>query len=1031
MQNVLSKNHREEMPSFGGNAISMKNREKKVKLFSVLSYIGVVFLFAAVLAAAFSEAYKGAAITAAAVIAAGLLFMLKYVFSYYSEKLGSINKFVSKIHGYAEIRYDKKTDEAHISKNFTDITGIETPDNIIDGTDYKKLVCELISCPDDAGADIYMSSRPETWFRVNTVDTEECEFTTISDVSDYVSCKNIIKSLKYYDSDTGLLCRDAFMTKVRTTAVSDYGTIGLVTILVSGIDKVISFNGTAAGDKVLSKVAAALKRYENPHNVFAGRTATNEFCLLLTDIYDEGCKKYADKFLASAEEALGEEGSGYVRIYCGYAVFNGEEHNAEEMLSSADYAAYDAKSSASGTPVIFNNESYSLMAFDFQKVQVFNTVVGENRIRYNFQPIVDAATGEIFAYEALMRPEEINGIKLSPLETISIAEKQGMTAEIERLTFTNTVSFLSENQDFFRNKKLFINSIPNCLLSEQEYDRIFGEYSGIFDKLVVEVTEGCQISQENIDILRRRYKEKRAQLALDDYGTGYANESSLISIKPDYIKIDRSLISGIDSDSRKQHLVGNMISFAKKHGIKVLGEGVETRDELENLITLGVDLIQGYYTSKPNAVLLLDIPADIKSEIVDINIKNVGYARKIFVLSNSDPIDAVALAVKGYTDIEVKTSPVYIKGDPSRAVNVRIRCEDGYNGTININNVNLDGLDSPVLTLGSGCEVMLNTEGSCYFSYEGIRVPESSRFILTGNGSLNIDAAGNNGVIIGGGCQQDFGKLLLNMDGDLNITSKGDSIVGIGGGVGGDNSGIEIVSGEISANLRGASVVGIGSISGNSPIKICDSKIGFESSGQSVIAIGSKNGNISVECSNAEITADCAGDNCCVIGTLENGSGTVSMQDGKYDLTIHAKNSVAIGAMNGKTDVSVNYGYYRLACEGNTAVGIGDAFGSETTTIINGIFNIHIAAGNQVPLGTKSGKTVIHSGNIFTDSHEEIHAVSPFGDPLEKHTIELDGEASGKFRRSVVYGGSEYIYSADAASGENEVTVYLPVGYKL
>ena len=1003
----------------------MKDKKKFSDLYIVLVYAGIAALVLCVLLAALLEAYRSAVFTIAIVIGILEAVLLLRIQSAASDRINGINELLSTMKDYAEIRYNKKRDEAYISANFTEVTGFEAPSEIIDEADYQKLMTELIACPSDAGKDIYMSQKPETWFKIRTFDTPKCEFTMFTDVSEFVACKNIIKSLKYYDSATGLLCREAFISKVRSVADTDYGTIGLVTLLISGIDRVISFNGAAAGDKVVAKVASSIKKYENPHNIFAGRTASNEFCVLLTDIYDEACKKYADKLLASAIEARSTVDSGYTRIYCGYAVFKGDENDAGNMLAASDFAAYDAKSSASAAPVVFNKESYTTSANDFKKIQVFNTVIDENRIHYNFQPIVDAGTGEIFGYEALMRPEEINGIKLSPLEAISIAEKQGRTAEIERLTFSNTVEFLSENQDFFRSKKLFINSIPNCMLSDSEYNKIFEEYSVVFDKLIVEITEGCQISSEHIELLQTRYKDKRAQIALDDYGSGYANESSLISIKPDYIKIDRSIIMGIDSDSSKQNLVTNMINFARNHGIKVLGEGVETRAELETVITLGVDLIQGYYTSKPNAVLLLDIPTDIKDEILDINIKNVGYARKTYTISDSVPVDIITLAVKGYTELLVQASPVFIKGDSSRSVKMRIRCEDGYNGTINITDVNMDGFDSPVLTLGNNCEVMLNTEGNCCFLYEGIRVPESSRFILTGNGNLNIDAGGNNNVIIGGSCLQDFGKLLLNMDGDLNITSKGDSIVAIGGGSGGKDSGIDIVNGEISANLRGAAVVGIGAISGSIDIKISDARINFESSGQNVVAIGSKNGRVSIEC-NGEITADCSGDNCCGIGTLENGSGTVSLLDGNYDLAIHAKNSVAIGAMNGKTDISINYGQYRLSCEGNTAVGIGDLYGSETITIVNGIFNVHISSGNELPIGTKDGKTVIHSGNIFTDSTEEIHAVNPYGDPVEKRRI----ETSKSFRQPIVYGGSEYTYSADPAKGEDFVTVYLPVGYK-
>jgi EAL domain-containing protein (putative c-di-GMP-specific phosphodiesterase class I) len=95
----------------------------------------------------------------------------------------------------------------------------------------------------------------------------------------------------------------------------------------------------------------------------------------------------------------------------------------------------------------------------------------------------------------------------------------------------------------------------------------------LFEKAVIEITEGSDILEEAVELLNKRYTANRAEIALDDYGTGYSNESNLIKIQPHYIKIDRSLITNINTDMQKQHLVSNMINFATQHGIKVLAEG--------------------------------------------------------------------------------------------------------------------------------------------------------------------------------------------------------------------------------------------------------------------------------------------------------------------------------------------------------------------------------------------------------------------------------------------------------------------------
>ncbi|MBP1549294.1 MAG: EAL domain-containing protein, partial [Oscillospiraceae bacterium] len=575
----------------------MREEKKRIKMLKILSFAGVGVLLALVVAAAFLETFGSVVITVSVLLAIGLVIILRNIFTTFDKKSESMDEIINRISGYAEVKYNKNDETAYISAKFTPITGIEVASEVVDDVEYKRIMTELVSSPSDAGSDIYMAARPESWVRIATFENDYYEFTMISDVSEYVSCRNIIKSLKYYDSDTGLLCRDAFIAKVRSVTDNNRGTIGLISIIISGVDKVSSFKGTSAADRVIIKAASQIKRFENPHNAFAGRTSTNEFCLLLTDTYDEGCQKYANKLHRSLTEALGDmDNSEYTHVYCGFALFNDRDSDAGDMMASSEYAAFEAKTSGANVPVAFDPASYMMRSQDFEKIQVFNIITAENRIDYHFQPIVDAKTGEIFGYEALMRPREINSVVLNPIETINIAKEQNMLDKIEYLTLSNLFAYLSEHVNQFIGKRLFINTIPNCFISDDEYNKLFEKYSHIFDKVVIEITEGSQITPDSVELMRKRYSSKHALFAIDDYGSGYANESTLLSIQPDIIKIDRSIVSGIDTDSQKQHLISNMINFARRHGIRTLTEGIETKGELETVITLGIDYVQGYYT---------------------------------------------------------------------------------------------------------------------------------------------------------------------------------------------------------------------------------------------------------------------------------------------------------------------------------------------------------------------------------------------------------------------------------------------------
>lgn len=652
------------------------------------------------------------------------------------------------------------------------------------------------------------------------------------------------------------------------------------------------------------------------------------------------------------------------------------------MIAAAEYAAFEAKTSGTFSPVRFDSAKYAMRAQDFEKIQVFNVVTAENRIDYHFQPIVDARTGEIFGYEALMRPREINGIRLNPIETINIAKEQNMLDRIEYLTLRNLFAYLSENAALFNGKRLFINTIPNCFISDKDYDELFGQYSHIFEKIVIEITEGSQITPDSVELMRKRYSSKHALFALDDYGSGYANESTLLSIQPDIIKIDRSIITDIDTDSQKRHLVSNMINFAKRHGIRTLTEGIETRGELETVISLGIDYVQGYYTGRPAPIVLPDIAPDTKNELLDINLKNASYKKKVFIAENDNALDLENLAVQGYTDVILGSPIVNLKGMPSRSVTMRLICEDGYKGVLKINNTNIFGLEGPVLTLGKNCDVTLEMIGENTFSYEGIRVPETSSFTLKGDGKLRIDVSSDDGTVLGGNYFQDYGKIRLEHTGKLDIYVETSNIVGIGGSVGTENSLIEIISGKLSTELRGVNIIAIGSVSGIADINISGGDIFLENAGRSVVGIGSISGTANVTAT-TDISNTCSGNRCCAIGTLDGGNGSAILENARFALTVNAKEAAAVGAVGGNVDVTLNNGEYIIRCEGNDVTGVGDRTGSGNVSINGGNMKLYTAASMELGIGTNGGKAVISQLDVVYDGRGKINATAPDGSPLD------------------------------------------------
>lgn len=210
-----------------------------------------------------------------------------------------------------------------------------------------------------------------------------------------------------------------------------------------------------------------------------------------------------------------------------------------------------------------------------------------------FQPIVDLESGEVVIYEALTRFS--CGHELNTAEWFEEAVHLGMSAELEIAALARTVAALVEQGD--PNVMVSVNVSPDTLLSPA----LMATLAPIdLSRVVVEITEHAQIlDYEQTKAVFKRLRNDGARLAIDDAGAGFASLRHILDLMPDIIKLDISLVRGIDNDQPRRALAAGLISFAKEIGAEIVAEGIETAEELASLRELGVQLGQGYILAKP------------------------------------------------------------------------------------------------------------------------------------------------------------------------------------------------------------------------------------------------------------------------------------------------------------------------------------------------------------------------------------------------------------------------------------------------
>lgn len=420
------------------------------------------------------------------------------------------------------------------------------------------------------------------------------------DVTEDVEKQQRLERERDYDQLTNLYNRGAFRRS--TEALLNSGKISCAALVMWDLDNLKYVNDTYGhemGDRYIRLFADQLKRLLNLGAVVE-RHSGDEFMAFLCGENEEELRKEIRQFFCSARDVYLKVDEDYelpLRASAGVTWYPRQARDFQTLTRYADFAMYMAKHSTKGVLQEFDLESYQKNSYLLSGREELNQLLERDDVPFAVQPIL-SRDGRVYGYEALMRPNSKNLKNIQ--EVLTLAKRQAKLPQFERLTWVCALKWFREHEaELPSGSRLFINSIANTSLAPDCLEELIRLYPDLLKKVVLEVTEGEEVNSSDMEFKTRAVSRTGGMIALDDFGSGYSSEGSLLNLNVNIVKLDMELVQGIHENPDKQELAANLIHYCKERGILVLAEGVEQAEELQTMMALGADLFQGYYLGRP------------------------------------------------------------------------------------------------------------------------------------------------------------------------------------------------------------------------------------------------------------------------------------------------------------------------------------------------------------------------------------------------------------------------------------------------
>jgi diguanylate cyclase (GGDEF)-like protein len=434
-------------------------------------------------------------------------------------------------------------------------------------------------------------------------------FGTIQDITIRKEAELNLERLAYFDPLTSLPNRAMFKKELDHKIQSSMTTKHPFYLMLMDLDKFKDVNdslGHSAGDALLERVARGLREIA-PSQSLVARLGGDEFAILFQQI-DGGptIDDFATAVVMCCHEPFQlDQGEVQIGISIGISEGLKDGIDGNALLKNADLALYSAKDGGRGRYHFYKNVM-STMADDRMSLsRDLKIAMTENKLELHYQPLVAMGSKKVIGFEALLRWNHPERGYIPPSEFIPIAESSSLICDLGFWAMTNACKTLKQWIDAGNpplSMAVNVSAVQFWQSTfEVEVKTILAETGIDPTLLTLEVTESVFLDKGNSRV-RTCFDELAkigVNLAIDDFGTGFSSLGYLSELPFKKLKIDRSFVTHVDKLPEKQKLLQGIVGLARGLGMTTVVEGAETMGEILILQSLGCNIVQGFFYSKP------------------------------------------------------------------------------------------------------------------------------------------------------------------------------------------------------------------------------------------------------------------------------------------------------------------------------------------------------------------------------------------------------------------------------------------------
>lgn len=399
---------------------------------------------------------------------------------------------------------------------------------------------------------------------------------------------------------------------------------------INEIEKINDGLGHQVGEIVIQTIAKRFqekfKKSAKPNelrklNYTVTLSRRDVFVIVIEPIFKEYEIENAVKELFSVLDDAVNTGKEVIKLTAsiGVSLYPRDGNEIKSLLMNADAAVLGASQHGGNIINVYKERINADLSKEIEMEHQLYLAVKNNEFVLQYQPFIDLQSGKICGAEALIRWNHPKMGLISPLDFIPLAETNGLIVPIgEWVLFTACEQAKKWQDQGLASIKIAVNLSAKQLQKRDILRMIENVLSKTQLKpefLELELTE-TEAFKENVIPILKEFKAMGLALSIDDFGTGYSGLTNIKLFSIDKLKIDKGFVQDINKSDHSKAIISNTISLAKKINVKVLAEGVQTKEQLQFLITNGCDMIQGYYFSPPLSVDMFTKLLESKTEFV-------------------------------------------------------------------------------------------------------------------------------------------------------------------------------------------------------------------------------------------------------------------------------------------------------------------------------------------------------------------------------------------------------------------------------